>query len=144
MGYNVVEICCGMGGARKAFDDAGFKTIQSIDVDETVCRFHQNFWGDVTHVDINECPVNDISAAEVLSAGFPCQPFSTSGYRTGFNHQQGNVFHSLMKLVDTHGYAVLFLENVQGLLSNDKNRTFKVVLAELAERFHKVEWIYFL
>ena len=51
----VVEICCGMGGARKAFVDSGFNVIQSIDVDKAVCDFHQEFWGDVEKHDINEC-----------------------------------------------------------------------------------------
>ena len=139
--YSVVEICCGMGGARKAFKDAGFQVVQSFDIDEIVFKFHRDFWGDAIQVDINDCPIDDVENAQVLSAGFPCQPFSTSGYRTGFEHQQGNVFSTLMKLVDKKDYEVVFLENVTGLLSNDKNKTFKLVLAELAQRFQTVEWI---
>ena len=140
---SVVEICCGMGGARKAFKDAGFNVVQSIDIDETVIKFHQKFWGDGLQVDINNCAIHEVENAKILSAGFPCQPFSTSGYRTGFDHQQGNVFSTLMKLVEKKGYEAVLLENVTGLLSNDNNRTFKLVLAELAQRFKTVEWITF-
>ena len=139
----VVEICCGMGGARKAFSDAGFDVIQSIDIDEVICEFHRNFWGDADHLDINFSKPSDIKKADVLTAGFPCQPFSTSGYRTGFDHKQGNVFLSLLKLIDHHGYAVTLLENVQGLLSNDSGRTFKYIIAELSMRYKTVEWITF-
>lgn len=141
--YNVVEICCGMGGTRKAFVDAGFDVIQSIDFDKTVCNFHKEFWGDSVNLDINECSLNDISKANIISAGFPCQPFSSSGYRTGFLHEQGNVFSTLMKLTDAKNYDVVFLENVQGLFSNDQNRTFKLILLELSKRYQIVEWITF-
>ena len=137
----VVEICCGIGGARKAFFDAGFEIVQSIDIDETISKFHKAFWGDCINSDITQCSFSEIVPATVLSAGFPCQPFSTSGYRTGFDHQQGNVFSSLMQLVDRFNYQCVFLENVQGLLSNDKNKTFKIVLEQLAKRFRCVEWI---
>lgn len=140
---SVVEICCGIGGARKAFKDAGFQVVQSIDIDETVIKFHKQFWGDGLQTDINHCALDDITNAKVLSAGFPCQPFSTSGYRTGFEHQQGNVFSTLVKLMDQKGYEAVLLENVTGLLSNDNNRTFKIVMAALAQRFKIVEWITF-
>lgn len=143
MVVDVVEICCGMGGARKAFVDSGFNVIQSIDVDKTVCDFHKEFWGDVEKHDINECDFKKVKSANVLSAGFPCQPFSSSGYRTGFEHQQGNVFTALMQLADEKKFDAIFLENVQGLLSNDKNRTFKLILSQLARRYTRVEWITF-
>ena len=139
----VLEICCGMGGARKAFQDADFEVVQSIDIDPLVCDFYEQYWGDVNQSDITRENPKNISKADVLSAGFPCQPFSTSGYRTGFDHHQGNVFTALMALVDEHQFPVVFLENVQGLLSNDKNRTFKYILSQLAQRYNVVEWVTF-
>jgi DNA-cytosine methyltransferase len=137
----VTEICCGIGGTRKAFVDAGFKVIQSIDIDPLACEFHKKFWGDADQIDITKCSYDEILSADVLSAGFPCQPFSTSGYRTGFDHEQGNVFLSLLDLIDRKNYSVVMLENVKGLLSNDDGKTFKRVLIELARRYKTVEWI---
>jgi len=139
----VVEICCGIGGTRKAFSDTCFDVVQSIDIDETVCKFHKMFWGDVDQIDINECKLSDVNSANVLSAGFPCQPFSTSGYRTGFSHSQGNVFSALIRLIDHHTYEATLLENVQGLLSNENNKTFKIVIFELSQRYKFVEWVTF-
>jgi DNA-cytosine methyltransferase len=137
----VIELCCGMGGARKAFFDAGFDVIQSIDSDEKVVEFHKLFWGDATHLDINECSLDQIFDADILSAGFPCQPFSTSGYRTGFDHNQGNVFLSILNLIDAKNFNAVFLENVTGLLSNDEGHTFKEIISELSKRYGTVEWL---
>lgn len=135
-----IEICCGLGGTRKALTDAGFTIKQSIDIDTEVCRFHKRFWGDAINLDITDESFNDIESADVLSAGFPCQPFSTSGYRTGFNHDQGNVFDSLLRLIKQKEFKAVFLENVSGLISNDSGKTFKIILGSLSRIYKTVEW----
>ena len=141
MKNTVTEICCGLGGTRAALEAAGFKVIQSIDIDDVACKFHSEFWGDSECKDITNTPLNEIKKADILSAGFPCQPFSTSGYRTGFLHEQGNVFSSLLQLIDNKKYKAVFLENVTGLLSNEKGQTFRIILKELSLRYQHVEWI---
>jgi DNA-cytosine methyltransferase len=141
MKKTVTEICCGIGGTRAALEAAGFHILESIDYDEKACEFHKAFWGDAICQDITNVAATSIADADLLSAGFPCQPFSTSGYRTGFSHEQGNVFSALLRLIDVKTYKAVFLENVTGLLSNDKGKTFRAILFELSHRFKKVEWI---
>lgn len=135
-----IEICCGLGGTRKALTDAGFSIRQSIDFDAEVCRFHKRFWGDAINLNITDESFDDIESADVLSAGFPCQPFSTSGYRTGFNHDQGNVFDSLLRLIKQRKFKAVFLENVSGLISNDSGKTFKIILGSLSRIYETIEW----
>lgn len=137
----VTEICCGIGGARKAWVDSNANVIQSIDIDKNICDFHKAVWGDSECLDITKIDLAHINSSDILSAGFPCQPFSSSGKRTGFDHKEGNVFNSLIELVDLKGFKCVFLENVLGLLSNNKGFTFKTILDELSSRFKFVEWV---
>lgn len=74
---------------------------------------------------------------DVLTAGFPCQAFSIAGERKGFSDHRGELFYSVINLVQQleevgHGKPrVLFLENVKNLVSHDKGNTFKVIKSEL-------------
>lgn len=77
---------------------------------------------------------------DLLCAGFPCQAFSIAGKRRGFEDARGTLFFEIARLVKDKRPAYLLLENVPGLLSNDKGRTFQTILSTLSELGYHVEW----
>jgi len=103
--------------------------------------------GDITKRSINHVPDIDLYVC-----GFPCQPFSTSGKREGFEHRSGNVFWSCLELIEKKQPKYFILENVKGLLGHDKpvgaNRkeygnTFNIIwtaLLELEKYGYNVQW----
>ena len=60
----------------------------------------------------------------VLTAGFPCQPFSKGGTQLGTKHSEGNVFEALMKLLDSLESPAFILENVENLTGDKHIETF--------------------
>ncbi|MPN62769.1 hypothetical protein SDC9_210522 [bioreactor metagenome] len=77
---------------------------------------------------------------DLLCGGFPCQAFSNAGLRRGFDDARGTLFFEIARLARAKRPAYLLLENVPGLLSHDKGRTFAAILASLCDLGYSVEW----
>ena len=77
---------------------------------------------------------------DLLCAGFPCQAFSIAGKREGFADARGTLFFEIARLVTDKRPAYFILENVPGLLSHDKGRTFHTILSTFHELGYYVEW----
>ncbi len=77
---------------------------------------------------------------DLLCAGFPCQAFSIAGKRGGFADARGTLFFEIARLVKDRQPAYFLLENVPGLLSHDKGRTFHTILSTFWKLGYHVEW----
>lgn len=82
---------------------------------------------------------------DVLLGGFPCQAFSIAGERKGFADDRGNLFLSIINLInqlqEKYGTGgnngkprILFLENVKNLKNHDKGRTYEVIKRNLEDQ----------
>lgn len=85
-------------------------------------------------------PRDEIPNHDVLSAGFPCQPFSIAGVAKknslgrphGFSDlQQGNLFFALCDVISAKKPKVVLLENVKNILGHDKGKTWTVIRESL-------------
>lgn len=137
-----IDLFCGIGGFRIAFERAGAKCVFSSDWDKhSQVTYEANFGekpvGDITSVDVRDIPKHDI-----LCGGFPCQPFSIAGVskknslgrKHGFeDERQGNLFFSIAAILDHHRPSAFVLENVKNLKSHEKGRTFEVIRRTLED-----------
>ena len=64
---------------------------------------------------------------ELLVAGFPCQPFSKSGYQKGFDDTRGTVFHMIAVVLKEHRPDLVLLENVGNFERHDGGNTWRRV-----------------
>lgn len=140
--FKFIDLFCGIGGFRLAFERAGGKCAFSCDWDADARKTYAANFGDEPYGDIHKIAVADIPAHDILCAGFPCQPFSIAGVskknslgrKHGFDDEkQGNLFFSIAEIIDFHKPAAFVLENVKNLKSHDKGRTFKIIYDTLTE-----------
>ena len=88
----------------------------------------EHFYDDITTRNHNEAPCVDLYVA-----GFPCQAFSMAGKRKGFEDTRGTLFFDLLQYLKAKKPKYFILENVKGLLSHNKGRTFLTILDCLAK-----------
>lgn len=125
----VVDLFAGTGGFSLALEQTGlFKTVFANDFDPSSKEiFNLNFNIDLTFKDIHDIKPTDIPNCDIITAGFPCQPFSIAGKRIGFDDDRSNVFWKLMEIIKIKLPDIILLENVKNLISHDKGNTFKII-----------------
>ena len=76
-----IDLFCGIGGMRLAFESAGAECVFSSDWDKYAQITYQANFDEKPHGDLRGIPSDDLPQHDILVAGFPCQPFSISGFR---------------------------------------------------------------
>jgi DNA (cytosine-5)-methyltransferase 1 len=76
---NFIDLFCGIGGFRIAFERAGCNCVWSNDWDKYSRSTYEANFGHLAYGDIHSVAISDIPTHNILCAGFPCQPFSIAG-----------------------------------------------------------------
>ncbi|MFD2908363.1 DNA cytosine methyltransferase [Flavobacterium ardleyense] len=125
----VGSLYAGVGGICLGFKNSGFKLEWANEIDKNACiTYRANFEHNLHEADIWALDPNELPKVDVLTAGFPCQPFSVAGYRKGFTDERGNHFFRIVDYINALGKPkVVFLENVKNLKGHDKGKTFRII-----------------
>lgn len=95
-------------------------------------HFHQ----DATFLDGNIYKDN----IDIFVGGSPCQSFSIAGKKGGLEDTRGTLFYDFARLVKEIQPTVFIYENVKGVLSHDKGKTWAI----MSNTFHELgyDWHY--
>ena len=126
----------GLQNSDYEFECVGYSEVDkyAISIYERHFPNHRNF-GDATKIKTEDLPDFDF-----LVGGFPCQAFSIAGQRRGFDDTRGTLFFEIARVLRDKRPRYFLLENVRGLLSHDKGKTFKTILEVLSNLGYNVEW----
>jgi DNA (cytosine-5)-methyltransferase 1 len=102
--------------------------------------YENNFKGVKNYGDIQKIQGSELPNFDCFVAGFPCQSFSIAGRRKGFSDQRGALFFDIVRILKAKRPGLLVLENVKGLLSHDAGRTYRAIVAALAELGYNLQW----
>lgn len=136
--FTFIDLFAGIGGMRLAFKKQGGTCVFSSEWDKFAQQTYAENFQEVPAGDIRLIDEKEIPAHDVLSAGFPCQPFSHAGLKMGFDDARGTLFFDIARIIRHHQPKLVLLENVKGFLSHDKGNTFQVVTSILDELGYEV------
>lgn len=140
--YTVGSMFAGIGGICLAFMQNGCKLVWANEIDKWACKTYRLNFGDAYLVegDIQKIDERSIPKFDILTAGFPCQTFSSVGLLQGFNDPRGNLFFETARVINAVQPRVVFLENVANLEKHDNGRTFEVIKKTLEELNYHVTY----
>jgi DNA (cytosine-5)-methyltransferase 1 len=137
-----VDLFAGIGGVRLAFKRLGCRCVFSSEINKFAAITYEKNFGEKPSGDITTIASSAIPDHDILTAGFPCQPFSISGVSKkvslgrphGFaDPTQGTLFFEVKRIIEDKRPRAFLLENVKNLVHHDRGRTFKIILSELEE-----------
>lgn len=131
-GPTAIELFAGAGGISLGLEQAGFRTLEYVEVDKTCCdtlRHNRPEWNvvcdDIHNVDF----ASYRGSVDVVTGGFPCQAFSYAGKKLGFEDTRGTLFHEFARCIQEVQPKMFWAENVRGLVSHDHGRTLETILS---------------
>lgn len=134
----VGSLFAGVGGICQAFKDAGYDVVWANEIDKNACKTyrlnHRNtYLFEKSIEDLTKEELMEQGPIDVLTAGFPCQPFSLAGHRLGFNDPRGKLFFNFITILKWTQPKVFFLENVKNIMNHDNGQTIKTIRETIEE-----------
>jgi len=127
----------GYGGLDMAVSSVlGGSVAWHVEYDKAPSRILAHHYPDVpNHGDVTAVDFTTIEPVDVLTGGYPCQPFSHAGLRKGTNDER-HLWPHVLRAIREMGPRLAILENVRGHLSLG----FDVVLSDLADLGWSARW----
>ena len=135
--FKFVDLFSGIGGFHYALSKLGGKCVFASEIDLHACDTYEINHGIRPHGDITCIDEHTVPDHDVLTAGFPCQPFSHAGVKRGLTDVRGTLFFDTARVLEAKKPKFAILENVRGLISNDQGRTLLTIFQTLHDIGYK-------
>lgn len=135
-----IDLFAGIGGFRLGFEKAGYECVFSSEIDKNCQTVYESNFGEKPFGDVTQINTDELPNFDVLVAGFPCQPFSISGRKQGFEDTRGTLFFDICRIIDAKNPKVVVLENVKHLIHHDNGNTFKTIIQTLEDMEYSVSY----
>ena len=136
----MIDLFAGTGAFSLAFQGTG--RAQCVFANDMVPASRDAYNLNHTHAltleNLHDVKTETIPAHDLLTGGFPCQPFSIAGKQEGFEDKRSNVFWKILEILDRWQPACVVLENVKNLVAHDEGRTFEIITTNLKNRGYHV------
>jgi DNA (cytosine-5)-methyltransferase 1 len=126
--FRFIDLFAGLGGFHLALARIGGECVFAAEWQQHLRDLYLTNFGLMPEGDIRDISPLDVPDHDVLTAGFPCQPFSKAGEQLGFEcTEQGNLFFNVAAILKKKRPKYFLLENVPNLLKHDQGRTWEEI-----------------
>lgn len=130
------SLCSGYGGLDMAVEAFyGAETAWMCDIDKYASIVIKERWGLPNLGDMKSVDWSNVEPVDILTAGYPCQPFSTAGQRKG-SADERHLWPYIKEIISQLRPSRVILENVRGHLTLG----FKEVVKDLTEIGYDAKW----
>ena len=137
-----MDFCAGIGGGRIGLENLGMECVGFSEIDRFSIKTYREIFGqeEKNHGNLMKIKPGVLPEFDLMIAGFPCQPFSVVGPRTGMKDDRGLIIFGLINIMRARNIKYFILENVKGLSSHAGGESLRVILKELEGAGYKVFW----
>jgi len=141
MAFTFIDLFAGIGGFHGALSNLGGRAVYASEIDKDAVRIYEHNWklrpeGDIT------LAANDstmlVPKHDILTGGFPCQPFSKSGKQRGMDETRGTLFWNIAKIIEKRKPKIVLLENVRNLAGPRHTHEWEVIIQTLRDLGYRV------
>ncbi len=138
--FTFVDLFAGVGGFHAALGALGGECVYAVEKDAEAASVYQRNWDIEAHGDIVDDTETQMRVPrhDVLAAGFPCQPFSKSGFQRGMDEARGTLFWNILRILEARRPTVVLLENVRNIYGPRHKHEWEVIVRSLRELGYQV------
>lgn len=139
--FTFIDLFAGLGGFHVALEGLGGKCVFACEIDPDCRQVYRDNFGLDPYPDIRPLTEGEKVALpdhDVLCAGFPCQPFSKSGFQRGIHETRGTLFFNILKILEARRPKYAILENVRNLAGPRQRSTWDTIIRNLRELGYRV------
>jgi DNA (cytosine-5)-methyltransferase 1 len=118
LSFKYVDLFAGVGGFAAAINSLGGEYLLGAEIDKKAAHVYELNFGHSPLNDVRQLAreASGISDFDIITGGFPCQPFSKSGAQLGTTEDRGTLFDDIAEIIRIKKPTVVFLENVKNLI----------------------------
>ena len=137
---NHLDLFSGIGGFSLALEKVGFKTVGFCEIDPYCRLLLQKHWKGVTiHHDIKKLEAKDIKEPiDILTGGFPCQPYSVAGKQKGTDDNR-YLWPDMFRVIKEVKPTFVIAENVRGIINIQDGMVFETVCSDLESEGFEIQ-----
>jgi DNA (cytosine-5)-methyltransferase 1 len=147
--FTFVELFAGIGGFRLGLESLGGACLFSSELSSHAASIYRDNFADASST-LCEGDMLDLDSQndlpkqfDILTAGFPCQPFTNRGHQQGFIDDRGQLYRELARVLHEKQPPLFLFENVAGLVtmeggSRTKREKNKRTIFKTGAVFHRI------
>jgi DNA (cytosine-5)-methyltransferase 1 len=145
MTYKILDLFSGLGGFSLGLERTGhFKTIAFCDNDKFSKLILDKHWkgvkiyDDVREISKEKFREDGIKFPDIITGGFPCQPFSVAGKQKGTSDDR-HLWPEMFRIIKAFKPRYVIGENVRGIVNIQEGVVFETVCTDLESEGYEVQ-----